>query len=672
MAEDISFRLKVIDDKLAVALDQNTQRAKGLSDTLKIAAGTFAGNIAIKGFDLLGDAIKGATGFLFDAVAASSESETALNNLQSALERTGQATKENIDSFKALAERIQQTTAFEDDAVVSAGALIQTLGRLSGEGLNRATDAAVNLSAALGIDLESAATLVGKAANGNVTALQKLGIEVKKGITDSETFANTLKILEDRFSGSAAAQTKTFAGSLSQLKNVYDDVLEGIGGVITSNPAIIAGFNTLKVVVVDLGKRLTELFQDQSSIKGYVDGILTASQFIIDGFDGIFRVASAVFNGITLVINGFLATYLGAVSTIINAATNIPVVGEKFKGAAEVAQNAFESFRESAEQDIQDVNNALTSGNAFTAISDGIGNAKSKYNEFFEQVKAKAPELKNNLTPGSDTSTQQDAESIKRTQALKSSLLELEQQFAVEKLALDEANRQADDQRFFTRSEEDIVRLQQFEQQKLDIKLDAALRAADAIAVPQEKELARQKAFQQREIDGLKVTQQTKAQIRQQDIANQAAFFGAATSLASSKNKELAAIGKAAGLAEIAIKTPQAFASSYAFGTKIGGPVTGAIFGGIAAAAMAAQASQLAGVKGFESGGIIAGNSMTGDNLLAKVNSKEMVLNQDQQANLFEMIKNGSSGSQPIVVQIDGVEVFRAVRNQLNSGMKFA
>lgn len=46
------------------------------------------------------------------------------------------------------------------------------------------------------------------------------------------------------------------------------------------------------------------------------------------------------------------------------------------------------------------------------------------------------------------------------------------------------------------------------------------------------------------------------------------------------------------------------------------------------------------GLPKFEGGGVIGGNSYSGDRLLARVNSGEMVLNKGQQASLFSLLKN--------------------------------
>ena len=46
---------------------------------------------------------------------------------------------------------------------------------------------------------------------------------------------------------------------------------------------------------------------------------------------------------------------------------------------------------------------------------------------------------------------------------------------------------------------------------------------------------------------------------------------------------------------------------------------------------------------GFEYGGVVPGQSYTGDKVVARVNSGEMVLNQKQQANLFKQANGGQS-----------------------------
>ena len=63
-----------------------------------------------------------------------------------------------------------------------------------------------------------------------------------------------------------------------------------------------------------------------------------------------------------------------------------------------------------------------------------------------------------------------------------------------------------------------------------------------------------------------------------------------------------------------------------------------------AAATVGGIVSIISTIPRFETGGIVGGSSFYGDNVLARVNSGEMILNKGQQSNLFSMLNNGSSG----------------------------
>lgn len=68
---------------------------------------------------------------------------------------------------------------------------------------------------------------------------------------------------------------------------------------------------------------------------------------------------------------------------------------------------------------------------------------------------------------------------------------------------------------------------------------------------------------------------------------------------------------------------------------------------------LAAMASVIATVvslfasipKAFAEGGVVGGNSLHGDRLLARVNSNEVILNHSQAANLYRTLKNGNYGN---------------------------
>lgn len=75
-------------------------------------------------------------------------------------------------------------------------------------------------------------------------------------------------------------------------------------------------------------------------------------------------------------------------------------------------------------------------------------------------------------------------------------------------------------------------------------------------------------------------------------------------------------------------------------------PYVGPILAVAAIATVAAAIiSLISSLKGFATGGIVGGNSYNGDKVLARLNSGEMVLNQDQQNKLWNMINSGDVNS---------------------------
>lgn len=73
--------------------------------------------------------------------------------------------------------------------------------------------------------------------------------------------------------------------------------------------------------------------------------------------------------------------------------------------------------------------------------------------------------------------------------------------------------------------------------------------------------------------------------------------------------------------------------------------------------------------KGFTNGGIASGNSLTGDLIPIRVNSKEMILNMQQQANLFALangggVRGGSGGTEIFgTFRVDGKDLVLAISN---------
>lgn len=247
----ITVEIELDDKGTAKGFKAVEEQAK--SSFSEIAKGVFVGQLAVDAFK---KALSGAVGIISDSVKEAAKFEESVNALNVALASGGQFSKEVSEGFQAFAQSIQETTKFSDDQVLSSAALLANMTELSNVGLKQATQAALDLSAAYNIDLETATRMIGKAAEGNVSSFGRLGIEIRKGDTDAKTFANTLDELS-RISGASARTANTYQGAITQLGNSFGDLLKNIGKNITQSPAIIATF-----------KEISKLFGGLSSLLG--------------------------------------------------------------------------------------------------------------------------------------------------------------------------------------------------------------------------------------------------------------------------------------------------------------------------------------------------------------------------------------------------------------------
>lgn len=153
-----------------------------------------------------------------------------------------------------------------------------------------------------------------------------------------------------------------------------------------------------------------------------------------------------------------------------------------------------------------------------------------------------------------------------------------------------------------------------------------------------------------------------------------AAFGGLGSAIGDSTGKIMEFAGQALQTAAnilptivqlIAAKQAESLASGTASAAKLPFPANVAAIASIVAQIMALFAS----FPKFESGGVISGSSFHGDNVIARVNSGEMIINKRQQSNLFNAIdKNKLSGTSNIQIGgvIRGTDILLVAKNQNN------
>lgn len=312
---------------------EGAEEAKRQSDQIvasvgKIADQTTTANLALanlasaaiqKGLGMVAAGLGNVAGFAKDCVKEAADAEEAMNALTSAMKINGSYTESAAQGLQDYATELANTTTYTDDAIIKAMALGSSLGGLSGRYLRDATQAASDMAAALGMDLDSAMRMIIKATNGQTAALTRYGIVVEEGKNSSETFANVINKLNDQFGGTAKTKLNTYAGAVTQAEKAWADLKESMGKAVTENDAVITAFKTITEWIKTSTEYAAVFAKWLSDLPGPVY-ILTAAIGVATA--GFILYAGAV-GAAAAAQTAFLATPIGAAIAAIGGAFTV-------------------------------------------------------------------------------------------------------------------------------------------------------------------------------------------------------------------------------------------------------------------------------------------------------------------------------------------------------------
>ena len=181
---------------------------------------------------------------LTKAVNAAIEDQKSQALLAKQLENTTGASRMTIAATEDFVSQMQFATGVADDALRPAlGSLVRATNDLTvGQDL---LSLAMNISAGTGRDLETVSLALGKAYNGNLGGLTKLGIALDPNIIKTKDFGAAQAELNKQFGGAAAAAANTYEGQLKRLGIVFDELNETIGYAILNNRYVKDAINRL-------------------------------------------------------------------------------------------------------------------------------------------------------------------------------------------------------------------------------------------------------------------------------------------------------------------------------------------------------------------------------------------------------------------------------------------
>ena len=179
-----------------------------------LAVGAAAGAMAIK----IG----------IDAVKAAVEDEKAQKSLAITLRNTTKATDAQVKSVEDYIDKTARASGIADDVLrPSLDRLLRSTSDITKA--QKLQTLALDIAAGTGKDLATVTEALGKAYDGNLGALKRIGIPLDENIIKTKDFDAATKALSETFAGQAAAAAETFAGRMARIKIAIDESKEQLG-----------------------------------------------------------------------------------------------------------------------------------------------------------------------------------------------------------------------------------------------------------------------------------------------------------------------------------------------------------------------------------------------------------------------------------------------------------
>jgi hypothetical protein len=275
------------------------------------------------------------TKLAIDGVKAAIEDEQAQLRLAAALRTATGATEGQIKATEDFILQTSLATGVADDSLRPALQRLAVSTKDTGEA-QRLLSLALDISKGKGIELETVANALGRAQDGNTTALGRLGLGLSKAELSTLSFTEVQTKLSELYGGAAAANAETFQGKIDRLKVGFDEAKESLGVALLP---VVEKFITY---LTDTGIPTLQAFIDGLTGTNGLNDALTSTEKNAQGFgNAIAWIADKVSSFIvflkeaigfvTLLANGIIGVAniipgvnIGAIPNIAPSAAKIP------------------------------------------------------------------------------------------------------------------------------------------------------------------------------------------------------------------------------------------------------------------------------------------------------------------------------------------------------------
>jgi hypothetical protein len=179
--------------------------------------------------------------FAVSAVKAAAEDEAAQLKLGETIRSTTKATDEQIKGVEKYITKTSIAAGITDDELRPAfSRLVRSTNDV--EDAQKLLNLALDLSAATGKPLEAVSNALGRAYDGNTTALGKLGLGISAADLKSQDFDTTFNQLTKTFGNFSENEAQSTQKQMERVKIALDEAKESIGAALLPTVQELTGF----------------------------------------------------------------------------------------------------------------------------------------------------------------------------------------------------------------------------------------------------------------------------------------------------------------------------------------------------------------------------------------------------------------------------------------------
>jgi hypothetical protein len=281
--------------KVSEHLSENT----GLGQTITALSTSFLA--VTKAVEIAANAISKISGPMIEGTKMAAEADVVNKRLAMSLAAVGEYSDKAFKDITDWAGALESATGISDEAFKSLVALGTQQG-MSAEQSKKAAEAALNLAAATGQDMNTAFQQMSVTMTGTAGKLGKMIPELRNLTKEELENGAAIDIIAKKYDGFAANSANSFDGAMKRANAQIDNVKEAFGRLIAQNPAVIAAIDSVASIIGSAAAAADEL-----------------STWILNNQEDIKILATSF---------GIAAVAVGTYAAIMNASTIATIAGK--------------------------------------------------------------------------------------------------------------------------------------------------------------------------------------------------------------------------------------------------------------------------------------------------------------------------------------------------------